>query len=175
MIKIEIYGEDPAKIKQQMLELFNIEPNNTIAIHVQRDAGPIEVTTALLKEPGTPKAAKPPKAPQDATPAKVDPVTPPWTEPGTQAAVEAPEAIHVQPELAPQPEEVPVPPAMKSKKMPPSASELRELLGKVSDKCGSDALNQILAAFKVKQFSKINPEDYPAVEFEAKMRLEAQA
>ena len=54
---------------------------------------------------------------------------------------------------------------------PVTASEVREILGELSDKRGREALSKLLTHFNVKQFSKLEPTQYAEAATMAKEML----
>jgi len=147
MIKVEFYAETAAEIRKQMLELLNLEANQTVSISISPEATVTEVKEAV-KAAETKAKAQPAKAKVTpiATPAAAiqpeAPEAPPWVDPNAVEALEDPRGQ--QAEIEP----------------PPTASQVREVLGEVSEKCGRDALTKLLAKFNVKQFSKLEPTQY---------------
>jgi len=152
MIKVEFYADTAAEIRKQMLELLNLEANQTVSISISPEATVTEVKEAV-KAAETKAKAQPAKAKVTpiTTPAEgVQPEPPPWVDPNAVEALEDPRGQ--QAELIP----------------PPTASQVREVLGEVSEKCGRDALTKLLAKFNVKQFSKLEPTQYAEAMAEAR-------
>lgn len=164
MIKIEVYGEDPATIRRQMLELLNIEPNNTVAIKIESGAkgtpadaekAVAAVKTEVAKAKPAAAAAKPASKPENTPAAAVQPEAPPWVDPNAVGPGDEPAGQQVE----------------LNTPAPVTASELREALGEVSEKKGRDALSKLLEKFNVKQFSKLEPSQYNEAMAEAKKVL----
>jgi hypothetical protein len=139
MIKIEIYAETAAEVRKHMLEFLNLEANQAVAITINPAATTTEAAD-LIKAASRPKASKPatppPAAPQPETPAWIasDPPAPPEELVGQQTELATPDPV--------------------------TASDLREVLGELSEKKGQAALKKLLAHFEATQFSKIAPTQY---------------
>lgn len=157
MIKIEVYADTAAEVRKQMLELLNLDANQTIAISISPEATVPEAAEQIKAAAKQAKASKPASTPPPAsTPAaSIQPEPPPWVDPG--AVVPDPEPAGTQAEMA--------------TPNPVTASEVREILGELSDKRGREALSKLLTHFNVKQFSKLEPTQYAEAATMAKEML----
>jgi hypothetical protein len=162
MIKVEVYADTAAEVRKQMLELLNLDANQTVSITISPEATTAEAAEQI-KAAGKPKAKiaalpgfEAANAAQARTPAaSIQPEPPPWVDPG---------AVVPEPAPAGQQVEMPTP-------APVTASEVREILSELSDKRGREALSKLLTHFNVKQFSKLEPTQYAAATAMAKEML----